>query len=344
MAVELQSRDARGAPADATPSDAAPALAFRKAVKHYQSRRNGRREALTGCSLSIITGESVALLGANGSGKSTLLRIAAGIESLTAGEAWLLGAPVLRRLGAGSARRLGVVFQTPSLDPLLTVTENLALGASLFGVPRDSGAVGRWIERMGLADRAHDRVVRLSGGLARRCDLARALLPEPDLLLLDEATVGLDHESRGLFWDAIDIWRSEHKDRTLVFSTHLADEAERADRVIMIAGGAVAADDSPDALRARAGARSIQLDEPADAKARRIMDSVVRDGESLDRAASDLVRIGAPFHFASPGLGEAYALITGRSLREQSQESHPAGSEPAKSGQNTSQQEGSDAE
>jgi len=171
----------------------------------------GERAALDGVSLDVARGGVFGLMGPNGSGKSTLLSVVAGLREPQRGEVRILGdgpSPAVRR-------RVGVVFQESCLDPLMTLQETLSLHGRLFGIGGGElrGRVEQALERFGLAGRAREPVRALSGGLKRRLQLARALLPEPELLLLDEPTTGLDPDWRRAFWELLrtsltPTWRS----------------------------------------------------------------------------------------------------------------------------------------
>jgi len=271
------------------------------------TRRSPARAALDGVTLDVLPGEWIALLGANGSGKSTLLRILAGADAPTQGRANVMGLSP----GARAARaHVGVVFQRPGLDPLLTVRENLALQGALFGLRAAPLAdrIARAAADLSIADRLDDRVGSLSGGLQRRADLARALIATPRLLLVDEPTAGLDPRARAEFLDALARLR-QGSGAAIVMSAHHMDEAERADRVVMLAHGKVVADDSPARLRARLG--------PAMLRAEGAPDAAPYAGaspEALADAAQRLIRSGVPFSFAPPTLADVYESLTGASL------------------------------
>ena len=290
----------------------------------YRAGRGaGRREvaALDGLSLTVRSGERVALLGPNGSGKSTLLRTLATIEAPDAGSLRVLGEDP----GSGAARvrrRLGVVFQSPGLDGLLTVRENLLGQGALLGLARaDAAARARGAaERFGVAGRLDDRVGALSGGLARRADLARAMLGDPELLLLDEPTTGLDVESRGAFLDALD---GVGDGVTVVLSTHDMAIAERMGRAVLVGSGRVLRDGPPGALREELGDRVVRARGGDAALLREAglrvettgREAVGRgDGPAIERAAGALLAAGAPFGVASPTLEDAYLAHAGRPL------------------------------
>lgn len=204
--------------------------------------KDGDRVALDRVSLSIGH-ESVALLGPNGAGKSTLMGV--------------LSSSVFPNEGTvhrGYENGLGIVFQTPALDELLTVRENLRLARDLHGMSKEAinGSTQALIETLGIADRIDQQVRRLSGGLKRRVDLARALLPSPGLLLLDEPTTGLDVEARASLWSSIDAIRAKSP-MAVLFATHLTEEASKADRVILLSEGRVVIDGTPTELLAGLG-------------------------------------------------------------------------------------------
>lgn len=219
----------------------------------------GPRRALAGVSFDVRPGELFAFLGPNGGGKTTLFRLLSTLAPLQTGSITVLGHELPGQLAQVRAA-LGVVFQSPSVDRHLTVAENIRFHAALFGVP--SAVVASRIEdiarRLGLADRLADRVASLSGGLQRRVELAKALLHRPQVLVMDEPSTGLDPGAR------IDLWRylrelQAESGLTIVLTTHLLDEADRADRLAILHAGAIVALDAPDALRATVGGDTITI-------------------------------------------------------------------------------------
>ncbi|MFL5574404.1 MAG: ABC transporter ATP-binding protein [Gemmatimonadaceae bacterium] len=216
-------------------------------------RDYGETRALDALTIAVAGGSLVALVGPNGAGKTTAMLLLATLLTPTRGHARVLGHD-LRRGGREIRRRLGLLFQETTIDGLLTVEENLEFAARLAGLRGAArrAAVSRALDRSGLAPRARQPARALSGGLRRLADVARSTLHAPDLLLLDEPTVGLDPEHRRATWELLD---RERRTRgvTVLFSTHYLGEAERADRVVMLSRGRVVADDSPQALRAAAG-------------------------------------------------------------------------------------------
>ncbi len=198
--------------------------------------------------LTVPAGQVVGLLGPSGSGKSTLLRTVVGVQVVAAGEVTVLGQPAG---SAGLRHRVGYVTQTPSVYRDLTVRDNLDYFARILRAP--CGAVDRAIDRVDLGDHADREVARLSGGQASRVSLAMALVGDPELLVLDEPTVGLDPVLRRDLWDLF----HELADRgtTLLVSSHVMDEATRCDRLVLLRDGAVLADAPlPDLLEATGAA------------------------------------------------------------------------------------------
>jgi len=213
----------------------------------------GERRALSGVTFDVAAGEIFALLGPNGSGKTTLFRILATLIRPGGGRAAVLGRDVAREPDA-VRRLIGVVFQSPALDRRLTVAENLRLQGRLYGL-RGAGlaqAVREMLDRARLADRAGDRVEVLSGGLRRRAEIAKGLMHRPPLLLLDEPSTGLDPGARRDLWEHLRGLR-DRDGATVLFTTHLMDEAEGADRLAILSDGGLVASGSPGSLKAAIG-------------------------------------------------------------------------------------------
>ena len=213
----------------------------------------GERQALSDLSFSIARGEIFGLLGPNGGGKTTLFKLISTLVPLQQGDARILGYD-LRDDTVALRRRLGVVFQHPSVDGKLTVAENLAHQGRLYGIsgPRLRTRSAAMLEQLGLSARHGDLVETLSGGLKRRVELAKALLHEPVLLVLDEPSTGLDPTARREFLNYV----TELRDRqgvTIVLTTHHMEEAERCDRIGVLHQGRLAAIAPPTELKSRVG-------------------------------------------------------------------------------------------
>ena len=223
------------------------------------TRSFGERRALDGISLEIRQGELFCLLGPNGGGKSTLFRILATLSLPDGGSAEVAGHDVVTDAAAVRAR-LGVVFQSPSLDGKLTILENLRCGGALYGL-RGAVLESRITEAAGalnLSDRLGDPVETLSGGLQRRAEIAKCLLIRPEVLLLDEPSTGLDPGARIDLWAALEKLRTEHG-VTALCTTHLMEEASRADRVGIVSAGKLVALGTPRELTGAIGGDVISL-------------------------------------------------------------------------------------
>jgi len=232
-----------------------PAVSMRGVVKRF-----GAVRALRGLDLEVPPGICYGLLGPNGAGKSTAMRILTGQAVADAGRIEVLGfhLPAESKLARA---RMGVCPQESNLDVDLRVRDVLAVFARLYRVPareRD-GAVQRALTMAGLEARAHDRAVTLSGGMQRRLLIARALIHQPDLVLLDEPTVGLDPQIRTELWSLILSLREQGA--TVLMSTHYIEEAERlADRVAIVSAGQVVAEGLPsDLIRSHAGREVVDV-------------------------------------------------------------------------------------
>jgi ABC-2 type transport system ATP-binding protein len=229
------------------------------------THRYGERTALSDVSFEVAQGEIFGLLGPNGGGKSTLFRILSTMMAPSEGRAVIGGCDVVRDRAA-VRRQVGVVFQTQSLDKALTVEENLRAQGHLHGL---SGALLR--ERMehamtqlGLVDRRKDVVEKLSGGLRRRLEIAKALLHKPPVLLMDEASTGLDPAARRDLTRHIERLRDQ-EGVTILLTTHVLEEADRCNRLVLLHRGQVVTEGSPHALRSRIGGDVVVL-ETEDAK------------------------------------------------------------------------------
>src|SRR5262252_2806756 len=209
------------------------------------TKRFGEFTAVDGIDFDLHRGEAFGFLGPNGAGKSSTMRMIGCVSPPTSGELTILGMDSVRR-GQAIRARLGVVPQEDTLDVELTVRENLLIYGRYFGLPRDVIAerTARLLDFVQLTDRAGDQVEPLSGGMKRRLTIARSLINEPEIMLLDEPTTGLDPQARHAVWDRL--YRLKQQGVTLILTTHYMDEAEQlCDRLVVMDRGKIAAEGSP---------------------------------------------------------------------------------------------------
>ena len=238
----------------------APVISVENLVHRYENRT-----ALNGVSFDVRPAELFGLLGPNGSGKTTLFRILSTLMIPTSGRALVMGCDAAQD-AARLRRQIGVVFQAQSIDGKLTAYENLWHQGHLYGLrgAELKNRVGEILTRVGLADRAKERVETFSGGMQRRIELAKGLLHHPAVLLLDEPTTGLDPGARRDLWQYLQILRDEEHVSVLV-TTHLMEEAERCDRLAIMNEGNLVALGTPAELKSEIGGDVIMLDAAHDA-------------------------------------------------------------------------------
>jgi ABC-2 type transport system ATP-binding protein len=223
------------------------------------AKNYGKLEAVRGIDLSIAPGEVFGFLGPNGAGKSTTISILCTLLRPTGGQALVAGIDVARDPGAVRSR-IGLVFQDPSLDDQLTARENLEFHAFLYNVPRADRRerIDGVLDMVELTERADSQVRTFSGGMKRRLEIARGILHYPQVLFLDEPTLGLDPQTRNRIWAYLhDLRRREGI--TLFMTTHYMDEAEFCDRIAIIDHGQIIALGSPDELKAMVGGDVITI-------------------------------------------------------------------------------------
>ena len=231
---------------------AQPLIQARGLVKRF-----GDFTAVDGIDVEVRAGEAFGFLGPNGAGKSSTMRMVGCISPPSGGELRILGLDPVRD-GPTIRARLGVCPQLDNLDPELTVRENLTTYARYFGIPRRvaRARAAELLDFVQLSDRADSKVEPLSGGMKRRLTIARALVNEPDIVLLDEPTTGLDPQARHLVWERL--FRLKQQGVTLVLTTHYMDEAEQlCDRLVVMDGGRIVAEGSPRALIERHSTREV---------------------------------------------------------------------------------------
>lgn len=293
-------------------------------------KRFGDRVALDAIDVTIPAGGIHAILGRNGSGKSTLFRVAATLLAPDSGTVEVLG--IDARFEPDRVRRaIGVVFQKPSLDGKLTALENLCFAGRIHGLGRAEARsrAREELERLAILDRADDRVDALSGGLARRVEIAKALVPRPELLLLDEPSTGLDPIARSRLQERLRALAAAGV--TILLTTHLLDEAEECATVTILDRGRVVACGDPRDLEAALGGAVITVRGTDPAAARAILaratgatpDSIGLDARAscadpaaaAARVAAELGRDLLRLEIARPSLAEVFARATGREFR-----------------------------
>ena len=308
-----------------SPHDSPPMLAAEGLTRKF-----GERVAVAGLSFTLASGEALGFLGPNGAGKSTTFALLTGMLKPHGGTIRWKGAPI-SPLDTAYRARIGVVFQKPSLDDKLTGLENLRLGAALYGLPSRVAEerILRLAQLVELSDRIRETVERYSGGMRRRLELARVLLHEPELLIMDEPTAGLDIAgSRRIWQKIIELKRAARA--SILLTTHDPEEAALCDRIIVLDQGKIIAEGSPAALCSRVGGDVVTIegenpDELSAALSARLgVDARVLDGKVVfERAgAHELVpRIAEAFpgrlrsiSMRPPSLGDVFVKLTGRQL------------------------------
>src|SRR6516162_6567912 len=217
----------------------------------------GTFTAVDGIDFDLYRGEAFGFLGPNGAGKSSTMRMIGCVSPPTSGELSILGRDPVRD-GSAIRAKLGVVPQEDTLDMELTVRENLLVYGRYFGLPRRviRERTAALLEFVQLADRAGDKVDPLSGGLKRRLTIARSLSNEPEILILDEPTTGLDPQARHVVWDRL--FRLKQRGVTLILTTHYMDEAEQlCDRLVIMDRAKIVAEGTPRELIERYSTREV---------------------------------------------------------------------------------------
>lgn len=287
------------------------------------ARHFGKVEAVRDVSFTVKQGLCVGLLGPNGAGKTTTMRMIMGLTAPTSGKIDVFGAPAAT-LERAMRARIGLVPQEDNLDPDLSVAENLAIYGRYFGLPKDYIAhrVPELLEFMRLADKQNARVMMLSGGMKRRLVIARALIANPDLIILDEPTTGLDPQARLLIWQQLTALKKQGK--TLLLTTHYMDEAQRlCDHIVIVDAGKVLAEGTPKELIARhVPPHVFELPKPVDGKILKRTSAHEDLGDSMifftdtPKTIINALPPDAPYLHRPANLEDVFLTLTGRSLRE----------------------------
>lgn len=298
------------------------------------AKRYGNLVAVDNLTLDIEENEIFGLLGSNGAGKTTTIHMLATLLKPTSGTATVNGYDIVRQ-PAKVRESIGIVFQAPSSDDMLTGHENLYVHSLLYSVPRDirKKRIDEVLELVGLLDRKNDRVKTYSGGMRRRLEIARGLLHKPRVMFLDEPTLGLDPASRETMWKYVRRLVEEEK-VTIILTTHYMEEADLlCDRIGVIDKGKIVALDTPARLKAALGGDVIKIKtrtKGADAIASRL--DFVQKAEFVDgllvlsvRDAKRSLPIllqnieAEQAEFSSPTLNDVFIHLTGRNIKEQAE-------------------------
>jgi len=287
------------------------------------SKRYGDFDAVRGIDFAVEPAHCIGLLGPNGAGKSSTMRMIMGLSTVTSGSLEVFNHPVQEMTRVNKAR-IGLVPQETNLDPDITVIENLQVFGRYFSLSPQTIAerVPRLLEFMQLEDKAGALVMALSGGMKRRLVIARALIAEPELVILDEPTTGLDPQARVLIWKQL--LALKQQGRTLLLTTHYMDEAQRlCDRIIVIDHGQILDQGSPKELISRhVGGHVFEVEKPRLPKS----DTGYQDSEDIGDTILYFVQSPAEFIETLPedsvylhrqaNLEDVFLRLTGRVLRE----------------------------
>lgn len=309
-------------------------------LKKVYKTTTGTYAAVRDISFYVEKGEVFGFLGPNGAGKTTTINILCTLLRPTAGRGILNGYDIVRQPHE-VRQSIGLVFQEPSLDERLTARENLEFHALLYNVPRPlrEERMRQMLAMMELSAREHELVRHFSGGMKRRLEIARGLLHHPQVLFLDEPTIGLDPQTRSYIWNYIRELR-EKEVITLFLTTHHMEEAENCDRIAVIDDGEIIALDTPEGLKKAVGGDVILFATPEPQRAveevrERLSIQVHQDGRGLsfempggaEFLPNFIRQAGFPITSVSvkrPTLEDVFLKLTGRQLREEAAESFGA--------------------
>jgi ABC-2 type transport system ATP-binding protein len=308
-----------------------PAIAAVGLTKTYKSG-DTVIEAVKGIDLRVEAGQTYGFLGPNGAGKSTTIEMLCTIRNPGAGTARVAGFDVVRERDQ-VRRRIGLVFQQQTLDLQLSAEQNLRFHADLYGLSRAEAQrrIDEVLEMVALADRRSDTVAKFSGGMKRRLEIARGLVHAPQVLFLDEPTIGLDPQTRAAIWDYLhDLRRTT--EITVFVTTHYMDEAEHCDRIAIMDNGEIVVEDTPEALKSSVGTDRIALrtddDELAISRVRERLgiDAGIHEGQvtlAVPNGAQVVPRLFTELGIGirsvtvtRPSLDDVFLTYTGRTIRD----------------------------
>ncbi|HEV3233353.1 MAG TPA: ATP-binding cassette domain-containing protein [Candidatus Dormibacteraeota bacterium] len=300
---------------------------------HGLVKKYGEFEAVKGIDLDVREGEVFGFLGPNGAGKSTTISILCTLLKPTAGDVEVAGLDVVKHPDA-VRHRIGLIFQDPSLDDQLTARENLEFHGFIYGLPAAvrKERIAEVLEMVGLADRAKSQVKTFSGGMKRRLEIARGVMHHPEVLVLDEPTLGLDPQTRNHIWEYLHDLR-KREGITLFMTTHYMDEAEFSDRIAIIDQGKIVAQGTPDELKAQVGGDVVTITAD-DAEA--LAEEVDRAFHVAAQVYGSQVRIEVPdsatfvprlvrelsapvksLTLSRPSLDDVFLKLTGHAIRDE---------------------------
>jgi ABC-2 type transport system ATP-binding protein len=309
----------------------APAIEAAGLTKSYKTGDHVV-EAVRGIDLRVEAGQTYGFLGPNGAGKSTTIEMLCTIRNPTSGTARVGGFDVVRERDQ-VRRRIGLVFQQQTLDLQLTADQNLRFHAELYGLSRADAdrRIDEVLEMVALADRRSDVVAKFSGGMKRRLEIARGLVHAPQVLFLDEPTIGLDPQTRAAIWEYLHELR-RRTPITVFVTTHYMDEAEHCDRIAIMDHGEIVVEDTPEALKSKVGTDRIALrtddDELAIARVRERLglEAGIHEGQvtvAVPNGAQVVPRLftelGVGIRSVTvtrPSLDDVFMTYTGRTIRD----------------------------
>ena len=308
-----------------------PAISVQGLTKTY-GRGEHAVEAVRGIDLQVEPGQTYGFLGPNGAGKSTTIEMLCTIRNPTGGSARVAGYDVVSQRDE-VRRRIGLVFQQQTLDQQLTAVQNLRFHADLYGLARADAdrRIDEVLDMVALSDRRGDEVQKFSGGMKRRLEIARGLVHAPQVLFLDEPTIGLDPQTRRAIWDYLHDLR-RRTEITVFVTTHYMDEAEHCDRIAIMDHGRIVVEDTPEALKSSVGTDRIALRTDDDEltitrlRERLGVEAAMHEGQVtlavaegahvVPRLFTELDVVIQSVTVTRPSLDDVFMTYTGRTIRD----------------------------